>query len=171
VPAGESFSSTLVANHEYAGNVDEGQLSFPVGATIVAKQGQEENVWWFGSLCGSSRGGWFLPSSCVPETAFDHQIQLLNNANKLPLYHHHQVAVSHSVQHQVPESYIDNHPRNHQQQGQQQQTQNSLQYSLFHPEEKQEKEVEKLNSEEHQHFHHLNISVSTMSPTVCETRT
>eukprot|EP00978_Attheya_sp_CCMP212_P047272 scaffold421288_cov64-Attheya_sp.AAC.1 len=50
----------FVAKHPFNGNVAQAQLSFPAGATIAARPGQEGNVWWWGSYRGAE--GWFPPA-------------------------------------------------------------------------------------------------------------
>ena len=51
---------SFVAKHAFAGDVRQAQISFPQGATLTAKSGQEGNAWWWGSFNG--REGWFPPA-------------------------------------------------------------------------------------------------------------
>lgn len=51
----------LVACHAYRSD-DPRHLSFPIGARILAKPGQDGNPLWLGSFAG--RTGWFPPSYC-----------------------------------------------------------------------------------------------------------
>jgi ferredoxin len=53
--------SKLIAMHTYHGT-EASHLSFPVGAIIVAKPGQDGNLLWFGRC--NNREGWFPPSYC-----------------------------------------------------------------------------------------------------------
>jgi hypothetical protein len=56
----------LVSVYPFQGDATHSQLSFPVGASIVAPPGQPEaQAWWYGSY-GSQRG-WFPPSYCRPQ--------------------------------------------------------------------------------------------------------
>jgi hypothetical protein len=51
----------LVAFHAYRSD-DKSHLTFPSGACIIARPGQEGNALWFGSY--EQRRGWFPPSYC-----------------------------------------------------------------------------------------------------------
>jgi hypothetical protein len=51
---------SCVAKHAFAGDAKQAQISFPQGATLTAKSGQEGNAWWWGSYNG--REGWFPPA-------------------------------------------------------------------------------------------------------------
>ena len=51
---------SFVAKHAFAGDIRQAQISFPQGATLTAKSGQEGNAWWWGSFNG--REGWFPPA-------------------------------------------------------------------------------------------------------------
>lgn len=51
---------TYVAKHAFGGQPGQSQLSFPKGATLTAKSGQEGNAWWWGSYQGQE--GWFPPA-------------------------------------------------------------------------------------------------------------
>ena len=54
------MTSTYVAKHPFNGNAAQAQLSFPVGATIVASDGQEGKPWYWGNFMG--KDGWFPPT-------------------------------------------------------------------------------------------------------------
>ena len=49
----------FVAKHAFQGDPRQSQLSFPPGATILAKP-QQEGAWWWGSFQGKE--GWFPPA-------------------------------------------------------------------------------------------------------------
>jgi len=51
---------SFIAKHAFAGDVRQAQISFPQGAILTAKAGQEGNAWWWGSYSG--REGWFPPA-------------------------------------------------------------------------------------------------------------
>ena len=59
-----STATTYVAKHPFRGNAAQSQLSFPAGATITARQGQQGNAWWWGSYLGKE--GWFPPNYVTP---------------------------------------------------------------------------------------------------------
>lgn len=64
------MSSRYVAKYAFNGNAAQGQLSFPVGAQIVARDGQDGKPWYWGNYMG--RDGWFPPtyvSKVGPATA------------------------------------------------------------------------------------------------------
>jgi hypothetical protein len=52
-----------VAKHPFQGDVRQSQLTFPKGATLVAKTGQDGS-WWWGSFQGKE--GWFPPAYVAP---------------------------------------------------------------------------------------------------------
>ena len=53
----------FVTKHPFNGDARQSQLSFPQGATIVAKPGQD-GAWWWGSFQGKE--GWFPPAYVAP---------------------------------------------------------------------------------------------------------
>ena len=57
-------STMYVAKHPFQGNPAQSQLTFPKGATIAARAGQEGKAWWWGSYQG--REGWFPPAYVAP---------------------------------------------------------------------------------------------------------
>jgi hypothetical protein len=57
---------TYVAKHPFQGDVRQAQLSFPKGALINSKLGQE-GAWWWGSFNGNE--GWFPPAYVVAAAA------------------------------------------------------------------------------------------------------
>jgi len=57
-------STTYVAKHPFQGNPAQSQLTFPKGAAIAARTGQEGKAWWWGSYQG--REGWFPPAYVSP---------------------------------------------------------------------------------------------------------
>jgi Variant SH3 domain. len=54
------MTSRYVAKYPFNGNPAQAQLSFPVGAIIVARDGQEGKPWYWGNYMG--RDGWFPPT-------------------------------------------------------------------------------------------------------------
>ncbi len=54
------MTSTYVAKYAFNGNPAQSQLSFPVGATIIARDGQDGKPWYWGNYMG--RDGWFPPT-------------------------------------------------------------------------------------------------------------
>mmetsp|Transcript_10240 Transcript_10240/g.19187 ORF Transcript_10240/g.19187 Transcript_10240/m.19187 type:complete len:195 (-) Transcript_10240:1290-1874(-) len=54
------MTSRYVAKYPFNGNPAQAQLSFPVGAMIVARDGQEGKPWYWGNYMG--RDGWFPPT-------------------------------------------------------------------------------------------------------------
>lgn len=54
------MTSKYVAKYPFNGNPAQNQLSFPVGATIIARDGQEGKPWYWGNYMG--RDGWFPPT-------------------------------------------------------------------------------------------------------------
>ena len=54
------MTSKYVAKYAFNGNPAQNQLSFPVGATIVARDGQDGKPWFWGNYMG--RDGWFPPT-------------------------------------------------------------------------------------------------------------
>jgi hypothetical protein len=54
------MTSTYVAKHAFNGNAAQAQLSFPVGANIIAGNGQEGKPWFWGNYMG--KDGWFPPT-------------------------------------------------------------------------------------------------------------
>lgn len=60
-------ASMYVSKHAFAGNLAQSQLTFPAGATIAARTGQEGKAWWWGSYQG--REGWFPPAYVTPASA------------------------------------------------------------------------------------------------------
>jgi len=58
--SGEIMSTiTYVSKHAFQGDMRQAQLSFPAGASIVAKPNQQ-GAWWWGACNGKE--GWFPPS-------------------------------------------------------------------------------------------------------------
>ena len=60
-------TNTFVAKHAFQGQAAQSQLTFPQGAKISAKAGQEGKAWWWGSYNG--REGWFPPAYVAPAAA------------------------------------------------------------------------------------------------------
>ena len=56
---------TYLAKHAFAGQAAQSQLTFPKGAVLTAKPGQEGSAWWWGSYNG--REGWFPPAYVTPQ--------------------------------------------------------------------------------------------------------
>lgn len=54
------MTSTYVAQYPFNGNPAQAQLSFPAGATLVARDGQEGKPWYWGNYMG--KDGWFPPT-------------------------------------------------------------------------------------------------------------
>lgn len=54
------MTSKYVAKYAFNGNPAQNQLSFPVGATIIARDGQDGKPWYWGNYMG--RDGWFPPT-------------------------------------------------------------------------------------------------------------
>ena len=61
------MSQTFVAKHAFAGQAAQAQLTFPKGAVLIAKPGQEGSAWWWGSCNG--REGWFPPAYVTAQQA------------------------------------------------------------------------------------------------------
>ena len=54
------MSSSYLAKYPFNGNPAQSQLSFPAGATIVARDGQDGKPWFWGNYMG--KDGWFPPT-------------------------------------------------------------------------------------------------------------
>lgn len=54
------MTSNYLAKYPFNGNAAQAQLSFPAGATIVARDGQEGKPWYWGNYMG--KDGWFPPT-------------------------------------------------------------------------------------------------------------
>ncbi len=54
------MTSKYIAKYPFNGNPAQNQLSFPVGATIIARDGQDGKPWYWGNYMG--RDGWFPPT-------------------------------------------------------------------------------------------------------------
>ena len=54
------MATMYTAKHPFQGNALQSQLSFPTGALITAKNGQEGQTWWWGNYNGTD--GWFPPT-------------------------------------------------------------------------------------------------------------
>ena len=63
------------AKYAFNGNSASSQLSFPPGASIMCRSGQEGNTWWWGSYNG--REGW-LPPAYVEAVAKVNYCNFLN---------------------------------------------------------------------------------------------
>ncbi len=61
------MTSTYVAKYPFNGNAAQAQLSFPAGAHIVARNGQEGKPWYWGNYMG--KDGWFPPTYVTKVTA------------------------------------------------------------------------------------------------------
>lgn len=57
-----------LTKHAFQGDVRQSQLSFPAGATIIAKPNQT-GAWWWGGFNGKE--GWFPPA--YPRSPCDRQ--------------------------------------------------------------------------------------------------
>ena len=63
------MAQTYLAKHAFAGQAAQSQLTFPKGAVLTAKPGQEGSAWWWGSYNG--REGWFPPAYVTPQAQPD----------------------------------------------------------------------------------------------------
>ena len=61
------MTSKYLAKYAFAGNPAQNQLSFPTGATIIARDGQDGKPWFWGNYMG--RDGWFPPTYVTKMTA------------------------------------------------------------------------------------------------------
>ena len=57
----------FVSKHPFQGNPAQSQLTFPAGAAIAVRPGQEGKAWWWGSYQGKE--GWFPPAYVAPAAA------------------------------------------------------------------------------------------------------
>ena len=109
------MSSSYLAKYPFNGNPAQSQLSFPAGATIIARDGQDGKPWFWGNYMG--KDGWFPPT----------YVTKIGSNTAPPAPAQSQVSMQ---QRMATASFTSSAAMKQQQQQQQQQQQKQQQYSM-----------------------------------------